>query len=173
MNTLFDNIKAKSDQDDPIELEGLIERLTYTNEETGYTVAKVRVSGYLEPITAVGNLVAPTPGAVLTMKGTWQEHPKFGRQFKVVTHRMKAPSTMEGIKKYLGSGLIAGIGPVMASRIVEKFGEETLEVIEHRSKELEKVEGIGRKRVRMIKRAWVPKPRAAHTSVSFRSSRHH
>jgi exodeoxyribonuclease V alpha subunit len=154
MNTLFNNIKTKQDENDLIELEGQIERLTYTNEETGYTVAKVKVSGYLEPITAVGNLVAPTPGAVLMIKGSWLEHPKFGRQFKISSHRMKVPSSVEGIKKYLGSGLIAGIGPVMASRIVERFGEETLEVIELRTKELEKVEGIGRKRVQMIKRAW-------------------
>jgi len=154
MNTLFNNIKAKSDENALTELEGQIERLTYTNEETGYTVAKIKVSGYLEPITAVGNLVAPTPGAVLMMKGAWLEHPKFGRQFKVVAHRMKIPSSVEGIKKYLGSGLIAGIGPVMASRIVEKFGEETLEVIDLRTQELEEVEGIGRKRVQMIKKAW-------------------
>lgn len=154
MNTLFNHIKAKSNDITLIELEGQIERLTYTNDETGYTVAKVKVSGYLEPITAVGNLVAPTPGAVLMMEGAWLEHPKFGRQFKVVAHRMKVPSSVEGIKKYLGSGLIAGIGPVMASRIVERFGEETLEVIDHRTEELEKVEGIGRKRIEMIKRAW-------------------
>ncbi len=154
MNTLFNHIKARSDENALIELEGQIERLTYTNEETGYTVAKIKVSGYLEPITAVGNLIAPTPGAVLTMEGAWLEHPKFGRQFKVVRHRMKVPSSVEGIKKYLGSGLITGIGPVMASRIVERFGEETLEVIDLRTEELEEVEGIGRKRVQMIKRAW-------------------
>jgi exodeoxyribonuclease V alpha subunit len=154
MNTLFNNRETQSDNDSLIDLEGQIERLTYINEETGYTVAKIKVSGYLEPITAVGNLIAPTPGAVLTMKGAWLEHPKFGRQFKVVRHRMKVPSSVEGIKKYLGSGLIAGIGPVMASRIVETFGEKTLEVIEHRTQELEKVEGIGRKRIQMIKGAW-------------------
>jgi exodeoxyribonuclease V alpha subunit len=154
MNMLFNNIKAKSVDNALIALEGQIERLTYTNEETGYTVAKLKVSGYLEPITAVGNLIMPTPGGVLMMKGAWLDHPKFGRQFKVISHRMKVPSTVEGIKKYLGSGLIAGIGPVMASRIVETFGEKTLEVIEHCPEELEKVEGIGRKRVQMIKGAW-------------------
>ena len=110
--------------------------------------------GYLEPITAVGNLIAPTPGEMLKMKGTWLEHPKFGRQFKVISHRIVVPSTVEGIRKYLGSGLIKGIGPVMASRIVKKFGEKTLEVVDSRIDELEKVGGIGHKRIGFIERAW-------------------
>ncbi len=136
------------------ELEGQIERITYTNEETGYTVARIKVTGYSEPITAVGKLIAPTPGELLTMKGAWMDHPKFGRQFKVISYRTVVPSSLEGIRRYLGSGLIKGIGSVMASRIVEKFGEKTLEIIDNRIEELEKVEGIGRQRVGMIRRAW-------------------
>jgi exodeoxyribonuclease V alpha subunit len=135
-------------------LEGQIERITYTNEETGYTVARIKVTGYSEPITAVGKLIAPTPGELLEMEGAWMDHPKFGRQFKVINYRSVVPSSIEGIRRYLGSGLIKGIGPVMASRIVEKFGEKTLEVIDNRVEELEKVEGIGRERVGMIRRAW-------------------
>ncbi len=135
-------------------LEGQIERITYTNEETGYTVARIKVTGYSEPITAVGKLIAPTPGELLKMEGAWMDHPKFGRQFKVISYRSVVPSSIEGIRRYLGSGLIKGIGPVMASRIVEKFGEKTLEVIDNRVEELEKVEGIGRERVGMIRRAW-------------------
>ena len=137
-----------------IELEGQIARITYSSEETGYTVAKIKASGYFEPVTVVGNFMAPNPGEIMKMKGNWHHHPKFGRQFKVMSYRTVVPSTVNGIKKYLGSGLIRGIGPVMASRIVKKFGEKTLEVIEHRIEELEKVEGIGRKRVGMIKQAW-------------------
>jgi len=136
------------------ELEGQIERITYSNEETGYTVAKIKVPGYLEAITAVGNLIAPTPGEMLRIKGSWINHPKFGRQFKVISHRTLVPSSVEGIRKYLGSGLIKGIGPVMASRIVNRFGDKTLEIIDHRIEELEKVEGIGHKRVGMIRKAW-------------------
>jgi exodeoxyribonuclease V alpha subunit len=136
------------------ELEGQIERITYMNEENGYTVAKVNVPGYLEPVTIVGNLLALAPGEVLEMKGTWETHPKFGRQFKILSHLTVRPSSIKGIEKYLGSGLIKGIGKEMAARIVEKFGEETLEVIDERIDELATVDGIGRKRVKMIKNAW-------------------
>jgi len=124
------------------------------NEENGYTVAKVNVPGYPEPVTIVGNLLALAPGEVLEMKGAWETHPKFGRQFKILSHRTVRPASVKGIKKYLGSGLIKGIGKEMAARIVEKFGEETLEVIDERIEELATVEGIGRKRVEMIKNAW-------------------
>ena len=136
------------------ELEGQIERITYFSEETGFTVARLRVKGYSDPVTVVGNLIAPTPGEILELKGSWLRHPKFGRQFKITSHQTRVPASIDGIRKYLGSRLIKGIGPVMASRIVQKFGEETLEVIEHRIEDLEKVEGIGRKRIEMIARAW-------------------
>jgi len=135
-------------------LEGQVDHITYANEETGYTVARVNVSGFLEPVTIVGNLTALAPGEVLEMEGAWQNHPKFGRQFKVLSHRSVLPATVKGIKRYLGSGLIKGIGKEMASRIVKKFGEKTLEVIDERIEELASIEGIGRKRVEMIKRAW-------------------
>ncbi len=145
---------TRSDGRSLAELEGQIGRITYSNEETGFTVAKIKVPGYLEPVTVVGNFITPAPGGMMKMEGTWVNHPKFGRQFKVHSYRTVVPSTVNGIRNYLGSGLIKGIGPVMASRIVEKFRKETLEVIEHRPDELEKVEGIGYKRVQMIKRAW-------------------
>ncbi|MFH1351107.1 MAG: ATP-dependent RecD-like DNA helicase [Pseudomonadota bacterium] len=149
------NQRYRTPQKDPVfDLEGQIERITYTNEESGYTVAKVNVQGYPEPVTIVGNLIAPTPGEILKMEGTWIDHPKYGRQFKVTKHRTVVPSTTEGIRRYLGSGLIKGIGPVMASRIVKRFEEKTLDVIEHRIGELEQVDGIGPKRVEIIKKAW-------------------
>jgi exodeoxyribonuclease V alpha subunit len=136
------------------DLEGQIERITYVNEETGYTVAKLRVSGYSEPVTIVGNLIAPAPGEMLKLRGAWQTHPKFGKQFIVATHQTIVPATVAGIRKYLGSGLIKGIGPVMASRIVKTFGERTLRVIDESIDELHKVEGIGQKRIEMIEKAW-------------------
>ena len=135
-------------------LEGQVERITYTSEETGYTVARVRVQEYPEPVTVVGNLIAPAPGEMMKMQGEWHDHPRFGRQFKVSSHRIVLPATVQGIRKYLGSGLVKGIGPVMASRIVKKFGEKTLEVIEHRINDLTRIEGIGHKRIDMIRKAW-------------------
>jgi len=136
------------------ELRGQIERITYTNEENGYTVARVRVPGERDLITVVGNLMAPTPGEVIHMSGDWAVHPKFGRQFKVEAYRSLVPATVTGIERYLGSGLIKGIGPVMARRIVKVFGKNTLEVIDGSIEELGRVEGIGRKRLHMIKSAW-------------------
>jgi exodeoxyribonuclease V alpha subunit len=143
-----------AEPEEHIELEGQIESLTYVNEENGYTVAKVRVIGYSEPVTIVGQLLSPAPGEVLQMKGLWVSHPRFGRQFKVMSHQAVVPATVTGVRKYLGSGLIKGIGPVMAERIVRTFGEKTLEVIDKRIDDLHKVEGIGHKRIEMIDRAW-------------------
>jgi exodeoxyribonuclease V alpha subunit len=136
------------------ELEGQIERITYINEETGYTVAKVSVPGFASHITIVGKLLALAPGEVLQMNGVWETHPKFGRQFRVLEHTTMLPASVKGIKKYLGSGLIKGIGSVMATRIVKKFGEKTLKVIDEHIEQLAHVEGIGEKRIRLIKKAW-------------------
>jgi exodeoxyribonuclease V alpha subunit len=136
------------------ELKGRIERITYTNEENCYTVAQVKISERRECITVVGNLVAPTPGEVIKMQGMWCNHPKFGEQFKIVQYQSLVPATVHGITKYLGSGLIKGIGPVMAKRIVKQFGKETLEVIESEIDKLIEVEGIGQKRLSMISKAW-------------------
>ncbi|RJQ38943.1 MAG: ATP-dependent RecD-like DNA helicase [Dehalococcoidia bacterium] len=135
-------------------LQGQIERITFTNEETGFTIAKVKVYGRRDLVTVVGNLMAPTPGEILKMKGEWKNHPQYGEQFEVVQYQTSVPATVHGIEKYLGSGLIKGIGPKMAKRIVSVFGKDTLEVIEAESDRLIEVEGIGPKRVGMIKAAW-------------------
>lgn len=135
-------------------LTGEIERVTYFNEETGYTVAKLLVKDQREPVTVVGSFISPRPGEVLELKGLWVTHPKFGRQFKMLEHRTRPPVTAEGIQKYLESGLIRGIGPVMAGRIVKEFGRRTLDVIENRVEDLLKIEGVGEKRIDMIRRAW-------------------
>jgi len=136
------------------ELSGQIEHITYTNEENGFTIARVRVPGRREPVTVVGNLMAPSAGEFLQMKGAWIRHPKYGPQFKISRYQLAVPATVPGIQRYLGSGLIRGLGPVMARRIVKRFGAETLEVIEHDIQRLTEVEGIGGKRVAMIHRAW-------------------
>jgi exodeoxyribonuclease V alpha subunit len=137
-----------------VSLQGQIERVTYTNNENGYTVAKVKVNGQRDLVTVVGNLMAPTPGEIIRMDGEWSNHPRYGEQFKVVHYTSLVPASVYGIEKYLGSGLIKGIGPVMAKRIVEKFGKKTLDVIESDTEKLAEVDGIGRKRIGMIKEAW-------------------
>ncbi len=136
------------------ELQGLIERITYTNEENGYTVARLKVAGRPDLVTVIGNLLSPMPGEVIRMQGEWSNHPKFGEQFKIVTYKSMAPATVHGIEKYLGSGLIKGIGPVMAKRIVKRFGKDTLDIIETEVERLTEVDGIGAGRIGMIRKAW-------------------
>lgn len=137
-----------------VDLQGQIERITYTNEENGYTIARVKVFGQRELVTVVGNLMAPMPGEVLRMKGEWSNHPKYGDQFRVVFYNTSVPANVYGIRKYLGSGLIRGVGPKIAERIVSKFGKDTLDVIEDDIETLTQVEGIGKKRIAMIRKAW-------------------
>ena len=139
---------------DLADLQGQIERVTFTSEESGYTIAKVKVYGRRELVTVVGNIVCPTPGEIIKMKGEWSNHPKFGEQFKLTHYKTTTPASVHGIEKYLGSGLIKGIGPVMAKRIVKLFGEATLDVIEADIQKLVEVPGIGSKRVGMIGLAW-------------------
>lgn len=136
------------------DLQGQIERITYTNEENGYTIAKLKVYGQGDLVTVVGNLMAPTPGEIIKMRGEWANHPKYGEQFKIVHYKTSVPASVFGIQKYLGSGLIKGIGPIMAKRITKLFGKKTLDVIEEDVERLLEVEGIGQKRIDMIRRAW-------------------
>ena len=135
-------------------LSGQIERITFTNEENGFTIAQVKVEGKKDLVTVVGSLMAPTPGEILEMQGEWAHHPKFGEQFKVAQFKTKVPATVYGIQKYLGSGLIKGLGPVMAGRIVEKFGKKTLDVIENEIERLAEVKGIAAKSIAKIAKAW-------------------
>ncbi|GHS98312.1 ATP-dependent RecD-like DNA helicase [Alphaproteobacteria bacterium] len=158
MSSLF-SMALSSHSKDPIpeklvELKGLLERITYEDEVSGYTVAKVKVTGTKGLVTIVGNIPSPSPGAVLTMQGEWMSHPKFGEQFKVSFCSCSVPASIKGIEKYLGSGLIKGIGPAMAKRIVALFGEKTLDIIEESAEKLLKVEGMGLHRIRMIEQAW-------------------
>ncbi len=137
-----------------VELQGQIERLTFYNEENGFTVAQLRVRGQRQLVTIVGHLVSPKPGERLRVRGEWTLHPRFGEQFKFTDYDALSPATLAGIEKYLASGFIKGIGPVMAQRIVQKFGEDTLTIVEHQMERLLEVEGIGAKRLEMIRRAW-------------------
>jgi exodeoxyribonuclease V alpha subunit len=135
-------------------LEGVLERIVFANEENAWSVVRLAVAGQRDPVTAVGNLLGVQPGENLRLTGSWVSDPKYGRQFRVASYATVVPATVQGIEKYLGSGLIRGIGKVMASRLVKAFGMETLEVIENRPERLTEVEGIGPKRSREILRAW-------------------
>ena len=151
------------------DLQGQIERITYCNEENGYTIAKVKVSGRKDLVTIVGNLLAPNPGEVIKMSGEWVHNPKYGQQFKVIQYKSLVPASVTGIEKYLGSGLIKGIGPIMASRIVKKFGTDTLDIIEHDIEKLAEVESIGAKRIDMIKRAWAAQKEIREVMIFLQS----
>jgi len=151
------------------DLQGQIERITYTNEENGYTIAKVKVYGRRDLVTVVGNFMAPIPGEILKMQGEWANHPKFGEQFKVVHYKSLVPASVAGVEKYLGSGLIKGIGPVMAKRIVKKFEKETLDIIEQEVEKLTEVDGIGRKRIEMIKKAWADQKEIRQVMIFLQS----
>ncbi len=135
-------------------LSGIVERITYNNEENGFSVIKIKSRGFSDLVTVVGNLAAVNVGAVVKLKGDWKHDSKFGKQFSVVEYSETVPATVAGIEKYLGSGLIKGVGPVNARRIVGCFREDTLRVIEEEPDKLVNVEGIGPKRVAMIKKAW-------------------
>jgi len=134
------------------ELEGVVESILFSSEETGYAVVRLRSGA--QRLTAVGTLGAVVPGERLHLKGRWSNHPRFGRQFTVESFESHAPITVEGIERYLASGLIPGIGASLARRIVRAFGEQTLEVLDLEPKRLSEVEGIGRKRVSALMKAW-------------------
>lgn len=136
-------------------VEGVLERITYANEENGYTVARVDTGrGAGDLLTVVGSLLGAQPGESLRMEGRWGSHPQYGKQFTVENYQTVLPATVQGIRRYLGSGLIKGIGPRIADRITEHFGVDTLDVIEERPERLIEVPGLGPKRTKMIAAAW-------------------
>lgn len=136
------------------QLQGVVERLTYYSEESGYTVARFQAPRTRELVTIVGSFSNIQAGQTLQLQGFWRDHPKFGPQFQVLNYRETKPATLTGIEKYLGSGLIKGVGLVTAKRIVAHFGLETLDIIENHCDRLSEVPGIAQKRVQMIQSAW-------------------
>ncbi len=138
----------------PEMLVATVERITYYNEENGYTVAQVTPEGREYTVTAVGNLLEVSPGESLRLYGQWAVHPRYGRQFQVERYTTVLPATAAGIEKYLGSGLIKGIGPVTARRIVRRFKLDTLRIIEEEPQRLREVLGVGKHRVALIEKAW-------------------
>src|SRR5881396_492438 len=138
----------------PATLEAVLERITYADQETGYTVARVATGRSSDLVTVVGPLLGAQPGESLRLRGRWASHPQYGRQFQVAAYDTVLPATIQGIRRYLGSGLIKGIGPRMAERIVGHFGRATLQVIEQEPARLVEVPGLGPKRTKMITAAW-------------------
>ncbi len=137
-----------------ITLEGSIERISFHNEENHFTIARMKIKGERDTIPVIGHLFSVTPGEVLKISGYFEQHPKYGRQVRIESYESIIPATVPGIEKYLGSGLVKGIGPEMAKRIVKKFGLTTLDIIEKDIRQLSKVEGVGPKRIAQIKEAW-------------------
>jgi len=137
-----------------MKLRCVVERITYQNPENGYSVLKVKVKDYADLVTLVGNLLDVTVGSVLLVEGQWKVDKKYGQQFLAETWEETMPATLYGIEKYLGSGLVKGVGPVFAQRIVRRFGLETINVIEDDINQLFQVDGIGPKRVARIQESW-------------------
>ena len=147
--------RTEATRDEISGLEGTVESVLYHNEENGYTILRLNTGGAPGgPATVVGCLPSVTPGERITASGRWVTDRRYGRQFRADVLQAKAPGDTAGIEKFLGSGLIDGIGKEYARRIVDKFGDQVFDVIDHESRRLEEVEGIGPKRRRQIKESW-------------------
>jgi len=136
------------------QLNGILERITFQSESDGYTVAQLRPTGKRHTVTIVGKLLGIQPGEQLILEGEWRDHPTHGRQFSVTRYQTRLPATIDGIRRYLGSGLIKGVGPATAKRITETFGKYTLDVLDREPERLCEVPGLGRKKAALIAEAW-------------------
>ncbi|MFA5903002.1 MAG: ATP-dependent RecD-like DNA helicase, partial [Desulfobacula sp.] len=137
-----------------ITLKGIIERFTYQNPENHYTIAKLRIPKINDPVTIVGHLAGVFEGESLEVSGKWIAHPKYGDQFKVEMYKVILPATVSGIRKYLGSGIIKGIGKTLADKIVDHFEEKTFDIIENEPEKLKSIHGIGKAKQNIITEAW-------------------
>ena len=137
-----------------ITLKGIIERLTYQNPENHYTIAKLRIARINDPVTIVGHLAGVFEGESLEISGKWSTHLKYGDQFKVEMYKVVLPATVSGIRKYLGSGIIKGIGKSLADKIVDHFEEKTFDIIENEPDKLKTIYGIGKAKQNIITDAW-------------------
>jgi exodeoxyribonuclease V alpha subunit len=135
-------------------IEGTLERIVFSGTSGEFTVVRLKVAEQAEPVTAVGTLLGLPVGARLRTTGYFENNPRFGRQFRIVSYTELSPQTLDGIKRYLGAGLIKGIGPEFANRIVARFGERTLEILDAQPELIRNVPGIGRSRAEAIKKAW-------------------
>src|SRR4051795_11223743 len=146
--------RAPDERGGGIALDGAVERVTFYNPTNGFSVVRLRVRGRREPIAVVGTLPAVQPGEMLVAVGTWQPDPRHGAQFRPNSAEVRRPSDVDGIVRYLGSGLVKQIGPVLAKRIVGTFGERTLDVLDTTPERVREVPGIGPSRAKGIAAAW-------------------
>jgi exodeoxyribonuclease V alpha subunit len=135
-------------------LEGELERITYFNAENHYTIAKLKTSKTNSIVTIVGTMSAVKAGQFLKIEGTWEIHPKYGQQFKIASYKETLPATIDGIKKYLKSGIVKGIGPSTADKMVNHFKAEVFDIIEKYPEKLQEIEGIGEAKAALICNAW-------------------
>ena len=150
MNAAIQERKADTE-----EISGVIERVTFHNEDSGFCVLRIKTKGHREETTVVGSVPSVTAGEWLVAEGRWVRDREHGLQFKASTMKTVPPTTAEGIERYLASGLVKGIGPILAKKLVVRFGAEVLVVIEKRPAELQTVDGIGPKRRERIAHAWL------------------
>lgn len=148
------DLPASSEQQPLAHLAGQVERISYTDPLSHFTVARLKLKGRRDLVTIVGQLTGIQEGEQVRLKGRWVVHPRFGEQFQVVWWTSVVPATVSGIRKYLASGFIRGIGPELADRLVKQFGTQTLDIIENAPERLLEVPGIGAKRARQIQAAW-------------------
>lgn len=136
------------------QLQGTVTHIVFSQEDTGFTVARLQKEHSTEEIVIIGTLPSLQPGETLFCQGSWKKHAQYGKQFEVASFISKMPSDLIGIQKYLESGMIQGIGPAYAERIVKKFGLSTLQVIDEKPERLLEIEGIGAKRIEKILSCW-------------------
>src|SRR4051794_15275266 len=146
-------IPVAENQNSRIALQGTVRKITYHHPETNYTVARLDVEN-APGVTIVGGVYPVSEGEEIKVFGFWKTHPRYGQQFQVDYWEKVDPGTLEGIEKYLGSGLIKGIGPTYARRLVGAFGLNTLKVLSEEPHRVLEVEGIGASRARGIMQAW-------------------
>jgi exodeoxyribonuclease V alpha subunit len=147
-------MRTKQKADSPAIIEGDLERITYYNQKTHYTIARLKTSAAARPVTIVGFLGGIKPGESLKISGFWETHPKYGQQIRVNSWEVKLPATIQGIRKYFKSGIIKGLGSQLTDRLIHHFGEKTLQIIEHHSDRLLEVDGIGKRKASLITDAW-------------------
>ncbi|MBQ4132226.1 MAG: ATP-dependent RecD-like DNA helicase [Desulfovibrionaceae bacterium] len=154
MSKLFINAPLPGLSEAPEELRGQLERIIFHNEENGYTVFRFKAEGKLDLLSVVGHMTEPQPGCSLRIWGSWENNPRWGMQFKMDGFEQEMPNTLDGIFQYLSSGLIKGIGPSLARRIVDKFGAATFEIMDNEIERLREVQGIGSKNFKKISETW-------------------
>ncbi len=156
-----------SSPSNPGSLSGTVERVTFHSEETGYCILRVVLEDRPESlVTVIGSAPHVVPGEHIEASGTWERHRDHGEQFKAVSLNLRRPDTLDGLERYLGSGLVEGIGPAYAKRIIAKFGASALDIIENESAKLEQVDGIGSKRRQEIRASWL-RQKAVHSIMLF------